>query len=166
MERFDRWSSRLSLWLFRFGIFGALPALLLLVTIDVLFRYLFSTPLQWSRDANGLLLLVSLFSAIPHAWDCGHHIRMEIIYDRMSIGSRRVADVLSALAGLVFFLLLAAQAVMFAGYMLLTAETGEDLDIPLWPFMLFIAASGLVLAARLIANPGQSTQSSALIRTR
>ncbi len=166
MDRFDRWSSRVSLWLFRLGIFGALPALLLLVTIDVLFRYLFSTPLQWSRDANGLLLLVSLFSAIPYAWDHGHHIRMEIVYDRLNNRSRRIANVLSALAGLIFFLLLAAQAVIFTGYMLLTSETGEDLDIPLWPFMLFIAASGLVLAARLIASPGHSSQGSPLTRAR
>ena len=152
-ERFDRWSARASQWLYALGVYGALPALLGLVTIDVLLRYFFSMPFQWSRDANGLLLLVTLFSALPQAWDRGHHIRMEIFYTRLHERGRIVADVLSALAAVVFFVLLAVQALRFSRYMLVTGETGEDLVAPLWPFMVFMAVCGVVFAARVIANP-------------
>lgn len=149
----DRWSQRASRGLYRLGVYAALPALLALVTLEVVLRYVFNAPLQWSRDANGLLLLITLFSALPHAWDRGFHIRMEILHARMSERWRRVADVLSALAGLVFFSLLTAQAVIFTRYMLLTTETGEDLNAPLWPFMVFVALCGGVFSARLVANP-------------
>ena len=149
----DRWSQRASRWLYNIGVYGALPTLLALVTLEVVLRYLFNAPLQWSRDANGLLLLITLFSALPHAWDRGFHIRMEIIHTRMSPQWRSVADVLSALAGFVFFSLLSAQAFLFAPYMYVTTETGEDLNVQLWPFMVFVAACGIVFSARLVANP-------------
>ena len=153
VARFDRWSAVLSVWLYRLGVYGALPALLGLVTLDVVLRYFFNAPLQWSRDANGLLLLVTLFSALPHAWDRNQHIRMEIAYTRLRGAWRSIADVASSLAGVVFFVLLATQALRFARYMWITGETGEDLAAPLWPFMVFIGVSGIVFAARLIANP-------------
>ena len=152
-ESLDRWSARASRWLYNMGVYGALPALLVLVTLDVVLRYGFNSPLQWGRDANGLLLLITIFSALPHAWDEGYHIRMEIIHARLSARWTSAADVLSAMAGFFFFLLLSAQAMMFSRYMFLTGETGEDLNAPLWPFMVFVAVSGLVLAARLLANP-------------
>ena len=71
----------------------------------------------------------------------------------MSPQWRSVADVLSALAGFVFFSLLSAQAFLFARYMYVTTETGEDLNVQLWPFMVFVAACGIVFSARLVANP-------------
>jgi len=149
----DRSSARASDWLYALGVYGALPALLGLVTLDVALRYFFNAPLQWSRDANGLLLLVALFSALPAAWDRGHHIRMEIFYLRLPPGARIAADVVSALAGIAFFGLMTVQALAFARYMARIGETGEDLAAPLWPFMVFIAVCGAVFVARLLANP-------------
>ena len=155
----DRISARASEWLYALGVYGALPALLGLVTVDVALRYFFNAPLQWSRDANGLLLLLTLFSAMPAAWDRGHHIRMEIFYLRFPPRPRLVADVLSALAGITTFGLLAVQAVLFAQYMAGTGETGEDLELGLWPFMVYIAICGAVFVGRLIANPTVTTRS-------
>ena len=149
----DRWSKKASLWLYNFGVYGSLPALLLLVTLEVVLRYAFNAPLQWSRDANGLLLLMTLFSALPHAWDRGFHIRMEVIYTRFSPEWRSLADVLSGLASLAFVFLLTIQAFLFSRYMFLTTETGEDLNVQLWPFMVFIGLCGIIFSIRILLNP-------------
>ena len=149
----DCWSKKASQWLYNFGVYGSLPALFLLVTLEVVLRYVFNAPLQWSRDANGLLLLMTLFSALPHAWDRGFHIRMEVIYTRFSPKWRSLADVLSALASLVFVFLLTIQAFLFSRYMFLTTETGEDLNVQLWPFMVFIALCGIIFSMRILINP-------------
>ncbi len=159
-ESLDRCSSHAARWLYNIGVYGALPALVLLVTLDVVLRYAFNAPLQWGRDVNGLLLLITLFSAMPHAWDQGYHIRMEIIHGRLSSRWRSVADVLSAIAGFSFFALLSVQAVIFSRYMFVTGETGEDLSMPLWPFMLFVAISGVIFSARLLANPAVNAEHS------
>ncbi|MYF69075.1 MAG: TRAP transporter small permease [Proteobacteria bacterium] len=153
LEMLDRGSARAAATLYAVGVRAALPALLAFVTLEVVLRYGFNSPLQWSRDVNGLLLLVTLFSTLPHAWDRGFHIRMEIVHRRLRGRWRSLADALTALAGLVFFGLMSIQAVSFAQYMFVTGETGEDLSVALWPFMVYVAVCGLVLCARLVANP-------------
>ncbi len=153
MDRLDRASERAARWLFNLAIYGGLPALVLLVTVDVVLRYFFDAPLRWSRDANGLLLLITMFGALPHAWDAGYHIRMELFYDRFRDRRRGLADVASALCGILFFGLLALQAARFVPFMAGVRETGEDLMIPLWPFMAFVSLSAFVFVGRLLANP-------------
>lgn len=153
----DRWSAAASRWLFRLGVYAALPALVFLVSLDVLLRYLFNSPMPWARDANGLILLVTLFSCLPYAWDRGYHIRMEILYARLTARRRRIADTLTAVAGIAFFGAISIQGLRFTPYMQATNETGEDLLIPLWPFMTFMALASLVLAARLLSRPQGDT---------
>jgi TRAP-type C4-dicarboxylate transport system permease small subunit len=149
----DRVSERISWQLFRLGIYIALPALVVLVTTDVTLRYFFNAPLQWARDVNGLLLVVSLFCALPHAWDRAYHIRMEVFYVRVPRDKRRGLDVLASVAGIVFFGLMAVQGMRYVPFMMQTGETGEDLLFPLWPFMGFLAVCALVMVVRLFANP-------------
>jgi len=149
----DAVSERLSWELFRLGIYVALPALIALVTADVTLRYVFNAPLQWARDVNGLLLLTSIFCALPHAWDRAYHIRMEVFYVRVAREKRRRLDVLASLAGIVYFGLVAVQGARYVPFMIRTGETGEDLLLPIWPFMALLALCSVVMVARLFANP-------------
>ncbi len=150
----DAWSDRISKVLFRVAVDAALPALMALVTLDVVLRYVFNSPLPWGRDVNGLLLLITVFSSLPHAWDRGYHIRMEVFYDRLQGRARNWADVSTGVFGILFFAFMGVQALRFTPYMAATGETGEDLLIPVWPFMAYMGFCSLVLAARLLANPG------------
>ena len=90
-----------------------LPSLVVLVTLDVALRYLFNAPLQWGRDVNGLLLLMTIFGALPHAWDRASHIRMEVLYVRLSGARRRSVDVLASVSGIIVFGLMAVQGARF-----------------------------------------------------
>lgn len=152
-DRIDRWSERAALWLFHVCVYGGLPALVLLVTLDVILRYVFDAPLRWGRNVNGLLLLVSMFSALPHAWDRGYHIRMELLYDRMGRVTRGWADIVAAVSGIGMLGLMVVQTWRFVPYMARTGETGEELLVPVWPFMAFIGICALVLIGRMLANP-------------
>jgi TRAP-type C4-dicarboxylate transport system permease small subunit len=152
-ELLDRWSDRASYELFRVGIFGALPVLVVLVSVDIILRYAFNAPLQWARDVNGLLLLTATFCTLPHTWDRAYHIRMEIFYVRVRAERRRWLDVLASLAGIVFFGFMAVQAFLYLPFMIRTNETGEDLLLPIWPFMVVLGVCALVTVARLFANP-------------
>ena len=153
LEVVDIWSNRISLALFRVAVDAALPSLMAIVTLDVVLRYVFNSPLPWGRDVNGLLLLMTTFSALPHAWDRGYHIRMEVFYSRLQGRVRSLADVATGVAGILFFAMMGVQALRFTPYMAATGETGEDLLLPVWPFMAYMGFCSLVLAARLLANP-------------
>ncbi len=152
-ELIDRWSEKASYQLFRLSLYVTMPGLVILVTLDVALRYLFSAPLQWGRDVNGLLLLMTIFCALPHAWDRASHIRMEVFYIRLSSTRRRRVDVLTSVAGIIVFGLMAVQGAAFVPFMIGTGETGEDLNLPLWPFMGFLSICAFVMAARVFANP-------------
>ncbi len=158
LEAVDVWSDKLSKVLFRVAVDFALPALMLVVTLDVVLRYVFNAPLAWGRDVNGVLLLVATFSALPHAWDRGYHIRMEVFYNRLHGRAHDLADVATGVAGILFFALMGVQALRFSPYMRTTGETGEDLLLPIWPFMAYMGFCSLVLAARLLGNPGGEEQ--------
>ncbi len=158
LEAIDVWSNRVSRALFRVAVDFALPALMVIVTLDVVLRYVFNSPLPWGRDVNGVLLLMATFSALPHAWDRGYHIRMEVFYNRLHGRARDLADVATGVAGFLFFALMGVQALRFAPYMAVTGETGEDLLLPIWPFMAYMGFCSLVLAARLLGNPGGEEQ--------
>ena len=152
-DRIDRWSERVAYELFRLGIYVAMPALVVVVTTDVVLRYVFNAPLSWARDVNGLLLLMTIFCALPHAWDRAYHIRMEFFYTRLSPARKRAADVLASVAGIVYFALMAVQGARFVPFMIRTGETGEDLGLQIWPFMGFLSFCALVMVARLFSNP-------------
>ena len=149
----DRVSARASRELFRLGAYVMLPALVALVTLDVVLRYVFDAPLQWARDVSGLFLLMSISAVLPHAWDRSYHIRMEVVYDRFPEKRRQLVDVLSAFSGIVFFGMMAVQAARYVPFMMRTGETGEDLLWPLWPYMAFMALCAAVSVARIFANP-------------
>lgn len=153
LGRVDRVSRRLSSALGRFAAFVTLPALMVLVSIDVAMRYVFDSPIRWASDVNGLLLLVTIFSALPDAWDRGYHIRMEILYGKLRGRARILADIGAATAGMAFFIAMGIQAFRFAPYMARTGETGQDLLIPVWPFMAYLGLCAFLLAARLLSNP-------------
>ena len=153
IERVDVLSDRISRVLYRVAVNAALPALMVLVSLDVILRYVFNSPLPWGRDVNGLLLLITIFSALPHGWDRGYHIRMEVFYNRLRGRARNWADVATGASGILFFALIGVQAIRFAPYMASTGETGEDLLLPVWPFMAYMGVCSLVLVARLIGNP-------------
>ena len=152
-EHVDRWSEKTAVRLFKLGIYVTMPALVVLVTLDVALRYVFNAPLQWGRDVNGLLLLMTIFCALPHAWDRAYHIRMEVFYLRLSGARRRAVDVLTSVAGIIVFGLMAVQGARYVPFMIQARETGEDLDVPLWPFMGFLSVCALVMVARVFANP-------------
>ena len=47
LEVVDVWSNRISIALFRVAVDFALPALMVVVTLDVILRYVFNSPLPW-----------------------------------------------------------------------------------------------------------------------
>jgi TRAP-type C4-dicarboxylate transport system permease small subunit len=149
----DRISERISQRMFQFGIYVTMPALVVLVSLNVGLRYVFNSPLQWARDVNGLLLIISIFCALPHAWDRAYHIRMEVFYSKFPVARRRLADVLSSVSGIIFFGLMAVQAARFVPFMIQTGETGEDWDFVLWPFMGVVSFCAFVMVARVFSNP-------------
>lgn len=132
------------------GTLVFLPIMIFLITLNVVLRYAFNTPLVWGDEANGLILFLVLFLSLTYAWDQKKHIRMEIVYVKLKGWKRSLADLASGITGIVFFGLLGIQCLRDIPYMIKTHETGEELAIPLWPFRVVMAGISFVFVLKLV----------------
>jgi TRAP-type C4-dicarboxylate transport system permease small subunit len=131
------------------GTLVILPLMVVLITLNVVMRYLFNAPFIWGEEINGLLLFLLLFLSLTYAWDKQKHIRMEIVYVALPPRLRSVADVLAGLTGIVFFGLLALQGLRDIPYMHRTSESSEELAVPLWPFRALMVVICVVFVVKL-----------------
>ncbi|MGE0256013.1 MAG: TRAP transporter small permease [Alphaproteobacteria bacterium] len=144
----DGWE-RMAAWLARAfhaaGTLVVMPGLVVLVTVDVVLRYVFSAPLAWGNEVGALLLLLVFLASLPWCTHSGQHIRMELLYLRFGPAWRRAADVLSGLAGIAVSAMLAWRAAQAADEMFRYGEGAEFVRLPFWPFAVFMALVGAVL---------------------
>lgn len=137
------WLSRLS----DLGIVLSMVTLLiimLLVTVDVILRNLFSNSITGTVEISELLQGVVVFFGMAATLKSGHHIAADFLVERFSVRSQAVIDLATGLISLAVMSLMA--------YALWRAATGPGaahevtslLEIPTQPFWL-IAALGIAL---------------------
>jgi len=127
-----------------------LPLMILLITLNVVMRYVFNAPISWGEEMDGLLLFLVLFLSMTFTWDQKRHIRMEIVYVKLKGGWRSLADLAAGITGIIFFGLLGVQCIRDVPYMIKTHETGEELGFPLWPFRIIMALISIVFVLKLV----------------
>ena len=137
------WLAKLLHWS---GMFFGMPALMVLVGIDVVLRYGVNAPLPWGNEVGSLLLLIVFLASLPHTTRTGGHIRMDLFYGRMTGSARRGADALTGVCGLVFASFLGYQAFATASRMHRLGDGADLIDIPFWPFAVFMGLCGTFLA--------------------
>lgn len=123
-----------------------------LVTIDVFLRYLFNSPIWGSKEINGLFLILVFFLSLCYCWDTGRHIRVEVFYGLFRGRLKAGADILTALAGLVFSGLLAFHYIIDLPYVIRTGESGEELGLPFWPLKIIIAICCSLFFLKMLAH--------------
>ena len=109
-----------------------LLALALVITYDVIGRYFLGAPTRWAFEASKYLLALTVMLGAAHALLAGAHIRIEILYERLSRRGRLRCDVAALLVGAVFCGLLTWLAAGFAMRSFNTGTASLDLGIPLW----------------------------------
>lgn len=140
----------LSLRLHKAGTIVFITALIVVITLDVILRYVFKAPLLWGKDLNGLLLLIVFFASLSHCWSEKRHIRMEILYIHLKGRTKVIANILAALTGMIFFGMLGFKSLEDIPYMIATHETKEFLPVPLWPFSAFMGFCSFILFFQLM----------------
>jgi len=81
-------------------------ALTLMITIDVVGRYVFNQPLPASVEMSEVFMPYIIFPAFAYALITGAHVRATLVVDRLPSGVQKWAGVLGCTAGLFFFSLL------------------------------------------------------------
>ena len=127
------------------GVLLFMPALMLLVTVDVVMRYFFNTSIEGGTEIGQLLLLVVFFASMPYCTLRYGHVYMELFYKPMKGPARRVADVLAACAGLSFAVALTWASADRLIDMYKFGEGAQQVSLPFWPFAAVLFVSGALV---------------------
>ena len=131
-----------------FGYVGAFIILILVVAMvyEVLARYFFSAPTKWAFEMAYMLMGTSFMFGIAYCMQMGRHIRVDFVYDHVSVKKRQVID-LAGYVLLVPMLLWLTWGVWeyFADAYRADETSGESAWNPIiWPFK-FSLVAGIVL---------------------
>ncbi|HVZ51169.1 MAG TPA: TRAP transporter small permease [Pseudolabrys sp.] len=133
-----RWLSIVSRLMTGFGSYVVLPILTLLVTADVILRYVFNSPLSWGLEASRHLLLIFFLFGLLESFRVGEHVSMELISDKLSPAVTRLVSLLQiALIGLVFALIL-KKVIDELPFVYSLPQVTPELELRVWAFYVFI----------------------------
>jgi TRAP-type C4-dicarboxylate transport system permease small subunit len=136
----------LSDYVFKFCAFICLPLLVLLITLDVVLRYVFNSPLIWAIDANELMLCIVMFGSLLYVTKEAGHIRVNLLYRKLNKKLIRIVNSLIAVSGLSFSIVLIVQVLKELPFQIEIGRTTEFLEIPYW------VMSGVALIAAVVLS--------------
>ena len=127
---------------------GVIVVVLVLITgYDVIMRYVFALPLDWSITISSVGLIAIIMLAIPDVSLRGEHIAMDLFYRQFSPRLQQIADGIVAAA--VFAVCLTAGLVSlntFAAFFGAQIHTAGNFNIPVW-IHYFLVAFGFLTSA-------------------
>ena len=135
--------------------FVFLPLIVGVIAVDVVGRYFFSHPFQWSQEIATLGLLLLFVAAIPFTTASNGHVRTESLYEKYSPRTRALTDAVGALCGAVFMGVVAFWQFRELPGMYARGEGAEFIDIPYWPISLFVALCMLFGLVQLLLRAVQ-----------
>jgi TRAP-type mannitol/chloroaromatic compound transport system permease small subunit len=125
------------------------------ITYDVVMRYVFDAPTNWSYSFSYMLGTSIVAMGMPYVHHRGGNVRVDILYSRLPVKVRLTLDVVLSIV--LFFTCVIALTVVFtldAWQALVTHEVATDTAwYPiLWPFKTVIAIGFILLLAQGSAN--------------
>lgn len=127
-----------------------LAAMVVLVTVGVLFRYVLGASLSWYDEfASYLLVWVSFYGAVAATWR-GRHISFDTLAERMRPENRRVVTIVREALSLAF------QAVLLVYGIVLVRAMGHETAVSIeavrmgWVYSALPVSGGLMLLVTLV----------------
>ncbi|HEX6265956.1 MAG TPA: TRAP transporter small permease subunit [Burkholderiales bacterium] len=79
------------------GISWLALVIVVLMSVNVVLRYLFSVGSVWAQELEWHLLVPLIVFGVSYAMRHGEHVRVDIVYGKLSRRKRNLVDLLSAL---------------------------------------------------------------------
>ena len=142
IDRLARGLAGVGLWLAA----AALLASLVTIAYSVARRYMFGSPVAWTDELVGYLLVASVMFAAADALFGGEHISVDIITERLAPRGKRVALLFGLVAVALSALLLLVEGI---GMVQFSHQVGLRsngyLALPLWIPQAFVPIGALLL---------------------
>lgn len=93
----------------RAGMFSVL-ALMIMMTVDVILRYVFNKPLLWSYDASEYLMVCFTYFALAYTELRGDHVNIDMLFSRFRKKTQTILNLINRFIMLALSILIATQA--------------------------------------------------------
>ena len=130
--------SQLGKWFSVSGSIG-LIAMMLLITIDVFGRFLFSKPVVGSYEIVEFLMIVVIFLGIPYGQVRKQHVNVELFAQILKGRARAVLDSITYFLSFAIFLMITYASVKQTLNIWEAKQSSLVLLIPQWPIMAVMA---------------------------
>ena len=128
-------------------------ALAMMVTIgrEVVGRYFFNAPTDWVVELDGYLLVALVYLAGGYILQSDGHIRVDLLYGRLSARHRAWADLLTVLLALPFLAFVVWQSCILAWDAWWRDDRSVVMGWPLWLPELAVPVGALLLLLQVLA---------------
>lgn len=108
-----------------------LMTMTLVISLEVIKRYLFNAGLTWSQEVCGLSFFLLVFLCQANCWQMDRHIRMDIFYNNFGPRMKSVSNLLTICCGTILYGALAWQGIRELTYQFSVGEATVELQWPL-----------------------------------
>ncbi|HUT70900.1 MAG TPA: TRAP transporter small permease [Desulfatiglandales bacterium] len=146
----------LSRWVYTVCGAGCLLLMIVLITADVVARYLFNHPIMSSYELVMFLMGIAVFTTLSYTATEKGHVRIELLASRLSERMRKILDIIMSILSAGLFALISQQTIIRAKALQAEGLTSSILHIPVYPFYLFAAFGFALLCLVVLVNMGAS----------
>lgn len=134
-----------------------IPIIMLIVSLEVVMRYVFDSPTIWAWDINIQLFALVVFLGGGYTFLKKGHVNIDILYGRLSSKGQAVLDIITAP---IFFLFMGILLWKLGGMALQSVEEGEVMSTilapPIYPLKILVTIGVLLFLLQGIASLLQS----------
>jgi TRAP-type mannitol/chloroaromatic compound transport system permease small subunit len=131
----------------------AIPAIMVLLTLEVILRYLFNNPTTWAMEISQMLMC--FFVALGGGYTAikGNHVNVDILVSKLSERNRSILSIATAPLFFIFTGLFLAKITEIAWQSMEVLETsGSFFDPPVYPIKIMMAFGVLFLFLQGLSN--------------
>ena len=130
---------------------SAIIAMMLLTCTDVVLRY-FRKPVPGTYELVCFLGAVAVAFAMAHTSVEKGHVAVTFVVSLLPQRIQGLVESITTSFGLIFFVLIAWQSVIYANDLRLSGEVSLTLELPFYPFVYGISFSAAVVCLILLSN--------------
>ncbi len=130
-----------------------LMAIMLIIVYEVVMRYVLDSPTKWSNEISQYLLVVVSMLGGAYCLVYDGHVRVDILYHRMSEKKRAFIDILLAIFVLSFVIAIFVKGADLCYEALIhNKRSNTVLGFPLFPSMVMVPIGSFLLALQAISK--------------
>jgi tripartite ATP-independent transporter DctM subunit len=129
-----------------------LACMVLLITSDVVLRYIFNRPIKGSYELIELMLAAITFLGLAYTQLMKDHVSVTLVTEKLSPRTVAILESASYLLCLIILALITWQAVVGAEVLRIQGTSSDLLLIPIYPFMWIVAFGCAVLCLVILGD--------------